>query len=62
MDENSQRAVAVWAVVVLPFFVLSGFLYTRNQLSIGFVALYWFPTVVLTLMGTIPPPWRPLVS
>lgn len=62
MDGDSQRAVAVWAILVLPFAIFAGFLYTRNQLTIEVFAVYWFPAVVLTLVGTIPPPWEPLVS
>ena len=47
MNEDSQRAAGVWAVFFLPFVVLTGFLYAQNQLTIEFVALYWFPPVVL---------------
>ena len=62
MDEDSQRAVAVWAVFILPFVLFGGFLYTRNQLTMEVVFLYWFPAVVLTVIGTIPPPWEPFGS
>lgn len=62
MDDDSQRAVAVWAVFVIPFLIFAGVLYSRNQLTLATVALYWFPAVALTVIGTIPPPWRPLVS
>lgn len=62
MDEDSQRAVAVWVVLVLPFVILSEFLYPQNQPTIEVVVLYWLPAVVLTVIGTIPPPWKPIVS
>jgi hypothetical protein len=62
MDEDSQRAAGVWAVFFLPFVVLTGFLYAQNQLTIEFVALYWFPPVVLIAIGTVPPPWKSVSS
>ncbi len=62
MDEDTQRAVAVWAVFALPFVILCGFLYAQNQLTIEVVALYWFPAVALAVIGTIPPPWKPFRS
>jgi hypothetical protein len=52
----------VWAVFVLPFLILGGFLYIQEEFTIEFVGLYWFPAIVLTLIGTIPPPWDPLVN
>jgi hypothetical protein len=63
MNEESQRTIAVWAFYSLSFLLLGGFLYIQGeQLTIGFVGLYWFPAVVLTIIGAIPPPWEPLVS
>lgn len=62
MDEESQRTVAVWAVFVLPFVIFGGFLYVQEELVIEFIGLYWFPAIVLTIIGTIPPPWEPLVN
>ena len=47
--------MAVWTVFVLPFAVLSEF-------SVEIVALYWFPAVVLTLVGAVAPPWKPLTA
>ncbi|MFB6103649.1 MAG: hypothetical protein ABEJ57_01000, partial [Halobacteriaceae archaeon] len=60
MDTESQRAIAVWAVFVVPFVIFGGFLYIRDQLTLGFIGLYWFPPIALTMIGTIPPPWDPL--
>ncbi len=62
MDEKSQRTVAVWAVFVLPFVILGGFLYAQEELTIEVIGLYWFPAIVLTIIRTIPPPWEPLVN
>jgi hypothetical protein len=62
MEEKPQQTLAVWAVFVLPFLVFGGFLYTRDQLTLEVVGMYWFPAVVLTSLGVIPPPWKPLVS
>lgn len=61
MDEESQRAIAVWAFYILLFLILGAFLYMQGQLTIGFISLYWFPAVILTIIGTIPPPWEPFV-
>jgi hypothetical protein len=62
MDEDSQQAVAMWTVFVFSFLIIGGFLHVRNQLTIGAAGLYWFPPIVLTLIGTIPPPWKPLMG
>ncbi|ELY67485.1 hypothetical protein C489_10354 [Natrinema versiforme JCM 10478] len=62
MEGDTYRTVAVWAVFVLPFCVLVGFLSTHDRLTIEIVALYWFPAVALTSIGIIPPPWDLLVS
>jgi hypothetical protein len=62
MDEESQRAVAIWLVFVLPFLVLGGLLYVRQQLSVAVVALYWSPAILLTMLGVIPAPWHPTVK
>ena len=62
MDAESQRGLAAWAVFVVPFLVFGGVLSVRNQLTIEVIGLYWFPAIVLTLVGTIPPPWKPLVD
>jgi len=48
MDQDTQQAIAVWAVFILPFLIFGGFLYIRNQLTLEIVAMYWFPAVVLT--------------
>lgn len=47
MDTESQRAIAVGAVFVVPFLIFGGFPYIRDQLTIGFIGLYWFPAIVL---------------
>lgn len=60
MDEETQRTVAIWAVIGLPFVVVGSLLYSRQQLTLDVVAFYWFPAVTLTLIGPIPPPWRPI--
>ncbi|OYR69791.1 hypothetical protein [Halorubrum ezzemoulense] len=62
MDGESQRTIAVWAVFVLPFLIFGVFLYVQEQLTIEVVGLYWFPAILLTIIGTIPPPWEPLVD
>lgn len=62
MDGESQRAVAVWVVFVVPFVVGGGLLYARGQLTLGTVGLYWFPAVVLAILGVVPPPWRPIAD
>jgi hypothetical protein len=62
MDQNTQQGIAVWSVFLLPFLVFGGFLLTRNQLTLEVVGIYWFPAIVLTVIGVIPPPWRPLVN
>lgn len=62
MQDSTQRVLAVWAVLVVPFVVLSVFLWRQNELSARIVAVYWYPAVVLVLIGTIPAPWEPLVG
>lgn len=62
VNEDSQQAVATWTVFVLSFLIIGGFLHTRNQLTVGVAGLYWFPPIVLTLIGMIPPPWKPFVD
>ncbi|MFB6353269.1 MAG: hypothetical protein ABEJ92_04210 [Halobacteriales archaeon] len=62
MDAESPRATAVWAVFVLPFLIFGGVLYTRGQLTLEIIGLYWFPAIVLVIIGAIPPPWKPLVT
>lgn len=58
MVGEAQRAVAVWAVLVVPFAVLAAYLWTQDDLGAEFVAIYWFPPLVLTLLGAIPAPWQ----
>jgi len=55
---SSQQALAVWAVLVVPFVLLALFLWTRNGLTARFVAAYWFAPVVLTFIGALPAPWH----
>jgi hypothetical protein len=56
MDQNTQQGIAVWTVFLLPVLVFGGFLLTRNQLTLDVVGIYWFPVIVLTVIGVIPPP------
>lgn len=60
MKQDLPTTAAVWAVLVVPFLVLAGFLSVRGELTPYVVVLYWFPAVVLVLLGSIPAPWRPL--
>ena len=62
MDEESQRTVAAWAVFVLPLVIFAGFLYVEKELPIDFIGLYWFPAIVLTIIGSIPPLWELFVN
>ena len=61
-DEQSRRTIAVWMVFVVPFLILAGFLSSECQLTFAVVGLYWFPAVVLTIIGTVSPPWKPFVN
>ncbi|PSQ31220.1 hypothetical protein BRD16_03590 [Halobacteriales archaeon SW_6_65_46] len=61
-DEQSRRTIAVWVVFVVPFLILAGFLSGKDQLTFAVVGLYWFPAVVLTIIGTVSPPWKPFVN
>lgn len=58
MVSESTQAIAVWSVLVVPFVLIALSLWTRRDLSLGFVAAYWFPPVVLTLIGSLPAPWQ----
>ncbi|MFT4891320.1 MAG: hypothetical protein ACI9YT_002247 [Halobacteriales archaeon] len=60
MEEDSQRASAIWAVLILPFLIVAGVLSFHDRLSMVIVGLYWFPAIILVIIGTIPPPWEPL--
>ena len=61
MHEESQRTIAVWVFYSVSFVTFGGFLCIRGeQLTAELVGLYWFPAVVFTIIGTIPPPWEPL--
>jgi hypothetical protein len=55
-----QQVIAVWTVLVLPFVLIAAFLQVNSELTVQFVAFYWFPAVVLTLLGVLPAPWRAL--
>ena len=57
MSETTQ-AIAVWSVLVVPFALIALYLWTRRDLSLGFVAAYWFAPLVLTLIGALPAPWQ----
>jgi len=58
MDEDQQRALAVWIVFVAPFLFLLVFFAWFHTLSLEIIAIYWFPAIVLTIVGILPPPWR----
>lgn len=60
VDRDTQQTIAVWTIFLLPFSVFGGFLYIRNQLTLGVIGMYWFPPIVLMIIGVIPPPWKPL--
>ena len=60
MVGDSQRAVAVWAVLVVPFALLAIFRWNRDALDLQFVVAYWFAPAVLTAIGVLPPPWKRL--
>jgi hypothetical protein len=62
MDEESQRAIAVWIVFVVPFLVVGGLFYVRNQLTLEVITLYWSPAILLTIIGAIPAPWHPITK
>ncbi len=62
MAEATQRTVAVWTVLVLSFIAVGSLLYVRDELSMVVVALYWYPAVVLTMLGIVPAPWEPFVE
>ncbi|GAB7095657.1 hypothetical protein JCM30237_28110 [Halolamina litorea] len=60
MDEAQQRALAAWAVVVVPFVVLSAFLRSRGALGWEFAAAYAVGPLSLWLLGVLPVPGRSL--
>lgn len=62
MNDDDQRTVAVWALFVLSFVGLAGFLATQGDLSPGVAVLYWVTVGLLTLLGIVSPPWAPFVD
>lgn len=57
MDEESQRMLAVWSFYFLSFVVLGFFLHVHGeQLTTELIGVYWFPAVILTVIGVISPP------
>lgn len=58
MVADATRIVSVWAVLIVPFVLLTAYLWTTDDLGVEFVAAYWFAPVVLTLIGVLPSPWR----
>lgn len=62
MDRDTRQAIAVWAVLVLPFLILGSSLYIRDRLTLEVIGTYWFPAIVLAVLGVVPPPWEPLVD
>lgn len=57
MVRGVHQTVAVWAVLVVPFVLVAASLWTQRELTRGFVLAYWFPAVVVTALGVVPPPW-----
>jgi hypothetical protein len=62
MVSESTQAIAVWSVLVVPFVPFALYLWRHRDLSLGFVAAYWFPPVVLTLIGALPAPWQAVLG
>ena len=62
MNRDTVEVIAVWTVFVVPFLVLIGYLHWRGQLTLEVIVIYWFPAVVLAVIGTTPAPWKPLTS
>lgn len=62
VDGDDQRTVAVWVFYLLSFLAAGSFLSLRARITPAFVGTYWFPALVLTGVGVIPPPWKPLVD
>lgn len=60
MDEDSQRMIAVWVLSVTSFLFPVGFLHLQGELTMFIIILCLFPTVILTIIGVIPPPWKPI--
>mgnify|MGYP000067790246 CR=1 FL=1 len=57
MGSEGRRALAVWSVLAVPFVLLALFLWTRQDLTLGFVGAYWFAPAVLVIVGVLPSPW-----
>lgn len=57
MVSGVQQATAVWAVLVVPFVLLVAYLWTQEEISLTVAIAYWFPVVVVTVLGVVPPPW-----
>lgn len=55
-----QQGIAVWTVLVVPFVLMAAYLQVNDELTLQIVAFYWFPAIVLTLIGVLPAPWRVL--
>ncbi len=62
MNDDDQRTVGVWALFVLSFVGLAGFLATQGALSVDIAVLYWATVGLLTLLGIVSPPWAPFVD
>jgi len=62
MDGVVQQTIAVWAVLVVPFVLMTGYLWAQEDLGLAFVVAYWFPAVVVTAIGVLPPPWAAVTS
>ncbi|TMT85678.1 hypothetical protein E2L06_03345 [Haloterrigena sp. H1] len=62
MMGETQRIVAVWAVLTLPFILFATYLWIHDDLSPRFIVAYWFAPIALTLIGVFPAPWQPIAE
>jgi len=60
METTSIAILASWAVLLFGFVGIAAFLYWQEELTYTVVAIYWFPSLVLTLVGVFQPPWAAL--
>ncbi|MDZ7744991.1 MAG: hypothetical protein U5K28_00070 [Halobacteriales archaeon] len=62
MNEQRQRALAVWSMLTVAFLVIAGVLAVRETLGPAFVGFYWAPIAGAALVGIIPRPWEVLTA
>lgn len=60
MDGDIQRAIAIWVFLITLFLSCVGFLHLQAELTMFVIVLFWVPQILLTLIGVIPPPWKPI--